>query len=122
MEDYKKGFALFLGMVVIVVSVLFLLEKDNNKTKAIPKQTEELNTEQIYFKNIQLLDDLPIDQSLLIQDEITYFFIAEKKDIEEVELIDGSLENLGDYKYKFKVKYKDGTLDVFADKNKVDIK
>ena len=121
MEDYKKGFALFLGMVVIVVSVLFLLEKDNNKT-AIPKQTEELHTEQIYFKNIQLLDDLPIDQSLLIQDEITYFFIAEKKNIEEVELIDGSLENLGDYKYKFKVKYKDGILDVFADKNKVDIK
>lgn len=123
MEDYKKPLILFSVVVVIVVIILtFISKKETSKEVVVDGEVEqELHVAQIYFKNIQMLDDLPIDQSLLIQDEIMYYFVEYKKDVYEVELIDGSLEKLGDFKYKFKVKYEGGTLEVFVDKDKISI-
>ena len=82
---------------------------------------EELHVNQIYFKNIQVLDELAIDQSLLIQDEVTYFFIENNENVNEVEIVQGSLEQLEEYTYRFKIKYEYGILEVYVNKDKVDI-
>lgn len=64
---------------------------------------------------------MPIDRSLLIQDEVSYFLRDNKENVDEVEIVQGSLEDLGDYKYRFKIKYKYGILEIYADKDKINI-
>jgi hypothetical protein len=121
-EDYKKHFVLFLVMVLILgIPLFFLNKKDNKEIKNNNKFEEELHVDQIYFKNIEILNPLPIDQSLLIQDEVFYFLRDNKEKVDEVEIVQGSLEDLGDFKYRFKIKYKNGILEVYVDKNKVNI-
>ena len=68
-----------------------------------------------------MLDDIPIDQSLLIQDEITYYFQDEGKCVEEVELQEGTLNDFGNSKLEFKATYNDGIIIVKVDKDKVTI-
>lgn len=125
MEDYKKHLALFFIIVLALSMPLIFSNKRNTKTtKNTNKVEEELYIDQIYFKNIQVLDELPIDQSLLIQDKVSYFFSDNKEEVDKVEIIQGSLEHLGgseDFKYTFKIKYKHGILEVYADKDRVDI-
>ena len=108
--------------LLISVPLFFLSKSDekNNNNEYVEKM-EELYVEQIYFKNIEELDDLSIDQSLKFQDELAYYFKDLKVNVEEVEIIKDSLEKIDENKYIFKVKYEDKNLDVFINKDKVDI-
>ena len=108
--------------VILIITIPLVLKSFNKNDKDIGEQESELYVEQIWFKNIEMLNNIPIDQSLLIQDEITYYFQNEKKHVEEVELVEGSLKELGDYKLEFKAKYNKGTISVVVDKDKVIIK
>ena len=75
MEDYKKSIVLLFLMVFILSLGIIFISKDSKKESVNQDDNflEELHVNQIYFKNIQVLDELAIDQSLLIQDEVTYF-------------------------------------------------
>lgn len=111
-----------IGLIIVVFLIILISIMFNSTTTKKEDEYEaepELYVEQIWFKNIEMLNDIPIDQSLLIQDEITYY-LKEKK-IEEVELQQGTLKDFGDYKIEFKVTYNEGTLIVKVDKNKVAI-
>lgn len=57
----------------------------------------------------------------IIQDEVTYFFIENNENVNEVEIVQGSLEQLEEYTYRFKIKYEYGILEVYANKDKIDI-
>ena len=100
MSSSNKNFIGILGVVLLIILIPLIFsviksEKENeyemdiNITNNKEDETDvesELYVEQIWFKNIEMLDDIPIDQSLLIQDEITYYFQDEGKCVEEVEL------------------------------------
>lgn len=123
MEDYKKSIVLLFLMVFILSLGIIFISKDSKKESVNQDDNflEELHVNQIYFKNIQVLDELAIDQSLLIQDEVTYFFIENNENVNEVEIVQGSLEQLEEYTYRFKIKYEYGILEVYVNKDKVDI-
>jgi hypothetical protein len=123
MEDYKKSIVLLFLMVFILSLGIIFISKDSKKESVNQDDNflEELHVNQIYFKNIQVLDELAIDQSLLIQDEVTYFFIENNENVNEVEIVQGSLEQLEEYTYRFKIKYEYGILEVYANKDKIDI-
>ena len=104
-------------ILIILIPLLFNIIKPNNNDEY--EAEPELYVEQIWFKNIELLNNIPIDQSLLIQDEITYYFIEQNKKVEEVELQEGSLKDLGNGRLEFKAKYNEGTINVKVDKDKV---
>ena len=108
--------------LLISVPLFFLSKSDekNNNNEYVEKM-EELYVEQIYFKNIEELNDLSIDQSLKFQDELTYYFKDLELNVEEVEIIKDSLEKVDENKYIFKVKYEDKNLDVLIDKDKINI-
>ena len=114
----------FLGVIVVVFLIIALpLLFANKKEKTNENDVEpELYVEQIWFKNIEMLDNIPIDQNLLIQDEITYYFQNQNKHIEELELLEGSFKDLGNHKLEFNAEYKDGAIKVLVDKDKVRIK
>lgn len=119
--DNYKTWILIICIVFVIVSVpLIFLSKKDSDTKN--KLENELYIDQIHFKNIQELDRLPIDQSLLFQDKITYYFRDIKKSVDEVEVVKGSFKDLGDNKFSFKIKYFGGELDVEVDKAIIDIK
>ena len=119
MDKTNKSLIWLLGAVILIILIplVFSLIKPKNDDKY--EVDPELYVEQIWFKNIEMLNYIPIDQSLLIQDEITYYFIEQNKKVEEVELQEGTLNNLGNGKLEFKVKYNDGILNVKVDKDKV---
>ena len=123
MEDYKKSIVLLFLMVFILSLGIIFISKDSKKESVNQDDNflEELHVNQIYFKNIQVLDELAIDQSLLIQDEVTYFFIENNENVNEVEIVQVSLEQLEEYTYRFKIKYEYGILEVYVNKDKVDI-
>lgn len=120
--NYKR-FLLVIIVVFIIVTVplLFATKKEKSNDKKYEVEPE-LYVEQIWFKNIELLDNIPVDQSLLIQDEITYYFQNQNKNIEELELLEGSFKDLGNHKLEFDAEYKGGAIKVFVDKDKVTIK
>ena len=119
MDKTNKSRIWLLGAVnlIILIPLLFNIIKPNNNDEY--EAEPELYVEQIWFKNIELLNNIPIDQSLLIQDEITYYFIEQNKKVEEVELQEGSLKDLGNGRLEFKAKYNEGTINVKVDKDKV---
>ena len=119
MDKTNKSRIWLLGAVILIILIplLFNIIKPNNNDEY--EAEPELYVEQIWFKNIELLNNIPIDQSLLIQDEITYYFIEQKKKVEEVELQEGSLKDLGNGRLEFKAKYNEGTINVKVDKDKV---
>ena len=119
MDKTNKSRIWLLGAVILIILIplLFNIIKPNNNDEY--EAEPELYVEQIWFKNIELLNNIPIDQSLLIQDEITYYFIEQNKKVEEVELQEGSLKDLGYGKLEFKAKYNEGTINVKVDKDKV---
>ena len=119
MDKTNKSRIWLLGAVIlkILIPLLFNIIKPNKNDEY--EAEPELYVEQIWFKNIELLNNIPIDQSLLIQDEITYFFIEQNKKVEEVELQEGSLKDLGNGRLEFKAKYNEGTINVKVDKDKV---
>ena len=119
MDKTNKSRIWLLGAVILIILIplLFNIIKPNNNDEY--EAEPELYVEQIWFKNIELLNNIPIDQSLLIQDEITYYFIEQNKKGEEVELQEGSLEDLGNGRVEFKAKYNEGTINVKVDKDKV---
>lgn len=114
----------FIGVIAVVFLIIALpLLFANKKEKSNENDVEpELYVEQIWFKNIEILDNIPIDQSLLIQDEITYYFQNQNKDIEELELLEGSFKDLGNHKLEFNAEYEGGAIKVLVDKDKVTIK
>ena len=123
MEDNKGYFVLagilivFLGGYIAYSSVKVDKDKENKEIK----QEYELNVDQIWFKNIEVLV-MPIDQSLLAQDKIELYFREQNKDVDEVEIIKESFKDLGEHKYTFKATYKDGEIEVNIDKDIVEIK
>ena len=119
MDKTNKSRIWLLGAVILIILIplLFNIIKPNNNDEY--EAEPELYVEQIWFKNIELLNNIPIDQSLLIQDEITYYFIEQNKKVEEVELQEGSLKDLGNGRLEFKAKYNEGTINVKVDKDKV---
>ena len=119
MDKTNKSRIWLLGAVILIILIplLFNIIKPNNNDEY--EAEPELYVEQIWFKNIELLNDIPIDQSLLLQDEITYYFIEQNKKVEEVELQEGSLKDLGNGRLEFKAKYNEGTINVKVDKDKV---
>ena len=119
MDKTNKSRIWLLGAVILIILIplLFNIIKPNNNDEY--EAEPELYVEQIWFKNIELLNNIPIDQSLLIQDEITYYFIQQNKKVEEVELQEGSLKDLGNGRLEFKAKYNEGTINVKVDKDKV---
>ena len=119
MDKTNKSRIWLLGAVILIILIplLFNIIKPNNNDEY--EAETELYVEQIWFKNIELLNNIPIDQSLLIQDEITYYFIEQNKKVEEVELQEGSLKDLGNGRLEFKAKYNEGTINVKVDKDKV---
>ncbi len=135
MSSSNKNFIGILGVVLLIILIPLIFsviksEKENeyemdiNITNNKEDETDvesELYVEQIWFKNIEMLDDIPIDQSLLIQDEITYYFQDEGKCVEEVELQEGTLNDFGNSKLEFKATYNDGIIIVKVDKDKVTI-
>ena len=50
---------------------------------------------------------------------VSYYFIEQNKKVEEVELQEGSLKDLGNGRLEFKAKYNEGTINVKVDKDKV---
>ena len=108
MDKTNKSRIWLLGAVILIILIplLFNIIKPNNNDEY--EAEPELYVEQI-----------PIDQSLLIQDEITYYFIEQNKKVEEVELQEGSLKDLGNGRLEFKAKYNEGTINVKVDKDKV---
>ena len=84
MDKTNKSRIWLLGAVILIILIplLFNIIKPNNNDEY--EAEPELYVEQIWFKNIELLNNIPIDQSLLIQDEITYYFIEQNKKVEEV--------------------------------------
>ena len=116
MDKTNKSRIWLLGAVILIILIplLFNIIKPNNNDEY--EAEPELYVEQIWFKNIELLNNIPIDQSLLIQDEITYYFIEQNKKVEEVELQEGSLKDLGNGRLEFKAKYNEGTINVKVDK------
>ena len=119
MDKTNKSRIWLLGAVILIILIplLFNIIKPNNNDEY--EAEPELYVEQIWFKNIELLNNIPIDHSLLIQDEITYYFIEQNKKVEEVELQEGSLKDLGNGRLEFKAKYNEGTINVKVDKDKV---
>ena len=119
MDKTNKSRIWLLGAVILIILIplLFNIIKPNHNDEY--EAEPELYVEQIWFKNIELLNNIPIDQSLLIQDEITYYFIEQNKKVEEVELQEGSLKDLGNGRLEFKAKYNEGTINVKVDKDKV---
>lgn len=119
MDKTNKSRIWLLGAVILIILIplLFNIIKPNNNDEY--EAEPELYVEQIWFKNIELLNNIPIDQSLLLQDEITYYFIEQNKKVEEVELQEGSLKDLGNGRLEFKAKYNEGTINVKVDKDKV---
>ena len=119
MDKTNKSRIWLLGAVILIILIplLFNIIKPNNNDEY--EAEPELYEEQIWFKNIELLNNIPIDQSLLLQDEITYYFIEQNKKVEEVELQEGSLKDLGNGRLEFKAKYNEGTINVKVDKDKV---
>lgn len=119
MDKTNKSRIWLLGAVILIILIplLFNIIKPNNNDEY--EAEPELYVEQIWFKNIELPNNIPIDQSLLIQDEITYYFIEQNKKVEEVELQEGSLKDLGNGRLEFKAKYNEGTINVKVDKDKV---
>ena len=119
MDKTNKSRIWLLGAVILIILIplLFNIIKPNNNDEY--EAEPELYVVQIWFKNIELLNNIPIDQSLLIQDEITYYFIEQNKKVEEVELQEGSLKDLGNGRLEFKAKYNEGTINVKVDKDKV---
>ena len=111
----KRIWLLGAVILIILIPLLFNIIKPNNNDEY--EAEPELYVEQIWFKNIELLNNIPIDQSLLIQDEITYYFIEQNKKVEEVQ--EGSLKDLGNGRLEFKAKYNEGTINVKVDKDKV---
>ena len=119
MDKTNKSRIWLLGAVILIILIplLFNIIKPNNNDEY--EAEPELYVEQIWIKNIELLNNIPIDQSLLIQDETTYYFIEQNKKVEEVELQEGSLKDLGNGRLEFKAKYNEGTINVKVDKDKV---
>lgn len=120
MYKSNKSLIWLLGAVILVILVPLIFNtvksKDNNNEY---EAETELYVEQIWFKNIEILNSIPIDQSLLIQDEITYYFIDKNKQVDEVELQEGSFNDLGNGKLELKAKYNEGVIHVKVDKDKV---
>ncbi|MBP3916073.1 hypothetical protein [Clostridium sp.] len=120
MYKSNKSLVGLLGAVILIILIPLIfnvVKPKNDEYEAEP----ELYVEQIWFKNIELLNDIPIDQSLLIQDEITYYFINNNKQVEKVELQEGSLKDLENGKLEFKAKYNDGMIHVKVNKDNIKI-
>ena len=119
MGKNNKSLIGLVGVVFLIV-LIPLIFNNIKRDKDVEYEAEpELHVQQIWFKNIELLNSIPIDQNLLIQDEITYYFKDKDKSVEEVELQEGSFKDFGDNKIEFKVNYKEGVLIVKVDKDKV---
>ena len=86
MDKTNKSRIWLLGAVILIILIplLFNIIKPNNNDEY--EAEPELYVEQIWFKNIELLNNIPIDQSLLIQDEITYYFIEQNKNFKKAVL------------------------------------
>lgn len=119
MDKSNKSLLLLIGAIILIILIPLIFNLIKPKNNDEYEAETELYMEQIWFKNIELLNNIPIDQSLLIQDEITYYFIEQNKKVEEVELQEGSLKDLGYGKLEFKAKYNEGTINVKVDKDKV---
>ena len=120
MSNGNKTFIGLIGVVFLIILIPLMFNIANVKKNSDEVNSEsELHIEQIWFKNIEMLNNIPIDQSLLIQDEITYYFKNKEKIVEEVELKEGTLKDIGDDKIEFKAIYNEGILTVKVDKNKV---
>lgn len=119
MGSSNKGFIWLIGGVILIILIPLIFSSSKSKEDDEYEVEPELHVEQIWFKNIEVLDSIPIDQSLLIQDEITYYFIDKNKNVEEVELQADSFVDLGDGKIQFKAKYDKGAITVKVDKDKV---
>ena len=119
MDKNNKSLIWLLGAVILIILIPLIFNVIKSKNNEEFEAEPELYVEQIWFKNIEMLNHIPIDQSLLIQDEITYYFINKNKKVEEVELQEGSLKDLGDGRLEFKAKYNEGTIYVKVDKDKV---
>lgn len=122
LESYKTWVTIFIIIfLLILIPLIFIQHKNSKDNSKNNKLSEELHIEQIYFKNIQELDTLPIDQSLLFQDELSFYFKDKGQSVEEVEIEKGSLKDLGNNKCEFIVKYKNKKLKISIDKDKVTI-
>lgn len=119
MDKTNKSLIWLLGAVILIILIPLIFNVIKSKNNEEFEAEPELYVEQIWFKNIEMLNHIPIDQSLLIQDEITYYFIEQNKKVEEVELQEGSLKDLGDGRLEFKAMYNEGTINVKVDKDKV---
>ena len=119
MDKSNKSLLLLIGAIILIILIPLIFNLIKPKNNDEYEAETELYMEQIWFKNIDLLNNIPIDQSLLIQDEITYYFIEQNKKVEEVELQEGSLKDLGNGRLEFKAKYNEGTINVKVDKDKV---
>lgn len=119
MDKTNKSLIWLLGAVILIILIPLIFNVIKSKNNDEYETEPELYVEQIWFKNIEMLNSIPIDQNLLIQDEITYYFINKNKKVEEVELQEGSLKDLGDGRLEFKAKYNEGTINVKVDKDKV---
>lgn len=123
MGNSNKGFIGLIGVVILIILIPIVFNsiktKEGNKYDVEPEP--ELYVEQIWFKNIEMLNEIPIDQNLLIQDEITYYFKSKEKQVEEIELQEGTLNNQGDNKIEFKAIYNAGIITVKVNGDKVNI-
>ena len=119
MDKTNKSLIWLLGAVILIILIPLIFNVIKSKNNDEYETEPELYVEQIWFKNIEMLNSIPIDQNLLIQDEITYYFINKNKKVEEVELQEGSLKDLGDGRLEFKAMYNEGTINVKVDKDKV---
>lgn len=119
MDKNNKSLLLLIGAIILIILIPLIFNLIKSKNNDEYEAETELYVEQIWFKNIEMLNHIPIDQSLLIQDEITYYFIEQNKKVEEVEVQEGSLKDLGDGRLEFKAMYNEGTINVKVDKDKV---
>ena len=67
MGSSNKGFIWLIGGVILIILIPLIFSSSKSKEDDEYEVEPELYVEQIWFKNIEVLDSIPIDQSLLSQ-------------------------------------------------------